>query len=760
MPAEVTLWSGTSGAKSNAGTLGSMFPEEAPPTIRGYRILRRLESRRGARVYLARGDATHGFSRDVALKLVADATEGDAAYAEELAREAVISEQLQHPSILRMYDFFQDPPWLVLVLEVVDGTSLSRLLDWLATRKQALPQEAAWYVASCVTEALAHAHALTDGAGAHTPVIHRDVSPPNVLLSRDASVKLAGFGLGKILDRTPETAIGVIKGSPGYMAPEQLRGERPTEKVDVYGAALLAWQLVTGKAPDPLLHGPALIAHMAGGDVDAMKVGAPKELVAALEAALEPDPITREISCDELARWIAKVADVDRGRRALRTLVEQMADGPPPPTIPPGRPSTRAIAKPAKMGEDGRGVAVSSSDSKSNDSSASTSPQGAPPRPSKTPLPSPAVPRAPAPRTPARPVRMGTLFGIGTKPLDAAASGQVPAVVELTPSHLEPHVSETQRVVSSQPTMADTQRVVGDPIDSSGSLVAANPHEGAPMLAAPPPAAFTPSPPVAAPLPTPSPAQAAEELEAELVVDPSGATVVRPPREPPKPLDRPMPAMDAPRVVLDPTARPPRSMEDLRDTVISSNRARLAEESDDDTISRARRKRSRLIVLGVVGFFAFVGLIGLVVALVSGKSKSKDKDDVAATDTNKTKGGAKTPGDDSTTSATTTDTAAPPSKSGTSVVVKTTAKSTSDSPDAPLKKGMGRLVVEATIPDTDVFIGDRNYGPPGESMVVPCGYRWVLLGKADPKGKLQKKLTKSQSVFIECGKETKVKLKP
>ena len=121
-----------------------------------------------------------------------------------------------------------------MVLEYIDGPPLSRLRGMLKAVGQQFDDATAIYVAGCIFDALAAAHAATDDSGAPAPVIHRDVNPSNVLIPWDGQVKLADFGIAKVTGASHQSSAGLIKGTYGYMAPEQVKGETVTPRADVY----------------------------------------------------------------------------------------------------------------------------------------------------------------------------------------------------------------------------------------------------------------------------------------------------------------------------------------------------------------------------------------------------------------------------------------------------------------------------------------------------------------------------------------------
>ncbi|MCC6645301.1 MAG: serine/threonine protein kinase [Polyangiaceae bacterium] len=294
-----------------------MFPASPlPERVGAYRVLRCLSSTGGVDLYLCREDGPLGFSREVLLKVAPR----EAGEADELLREASAVAQLNHPALQRMFAFFEHEGRVALVLERLEGTTLARINGAARRRKQRLSEASAFHVAHRLFGALAHAH---DAAG-RPPVIHRAIHPGNVSIGWDGATRLTGFGMSKIVGRSPDTAIGLVKGVDGYMAPEQVRGERVTERVDVYQAGLVVWELLSGE-PVPgspqQTRGLELVQMMAGERLPSfgdLRAAIPREIVAVLDAALEPDADKRGITPREIERWLEKSVDVEGGREALR----------------------------------------------------------------------------------------------------------------------------------------------------------------------------------------------------------------------------------------------------------------------------------------------------------------------------------------------------------------------------------------------------------------------------------------------------------
>lgn len=291
-----------------------------------YRVLKQLSVTGSVQTHLAREDGPSGFLRNVVLKIVPDASGEGAKDIEELARETTACAKLTHPSIVRTRHFFQHDDALVLVVEYIEGLSLSELLASRPIQgERVLSDEAALHVGVSICEALAHAHSMQDGAA---PIIHRAVSPSNVLIARDGSVKLDGFGFAKILGGVGTATTGSSKWTPAYMAPEQVSDRPATPKVDVYSAGLILWELLAGRPSTILPNDPFAIeatlravARRNPESLATVRPDLPEELVAAVSAALVSAPEQRIISCAEVARRIRGAARFDRGKKELREQV-------------------------------------------------------------------------------------------------------------------------------------------------------------------------------------------------------------------------------------------------------------------------------------------------------------------------------------------------------------------------------------------------------------------------------------------------------
>jgi serine/threonine-protein kinase len=315
-----------------------------------YRIVRRLGIGGTSEVLLAVSQGPYGFERTVVLKRLLPKCEWDPSMSRMLAAEAVAYARLTHPAIVRLYDFFAPGGHVALVLEYVDGPSLARLKTLLKAEREVLGDAPAIYIAARVFAALAAAHSARDPrTGEFAPVIHRDVSPGNVLIPWDGFVKLGDFGLAKVTGLSGDTSAGILKGTFGYMAPEQVRGERVTPRTDVYAGCLLLRELLLSKptfaqGKMPELEFLRVMAETQLQPIETMRGGISRHLADAFRRGLARDPEKRTLTAGEMLNVLRQETDLGQAHAAL---VEKLARIRPPEaraSTPPA--GTRAIPLP------------------------------------------------------------------------------------------------------------------------------------------------------------------------------------------------------------------------------------------------------------------------------------------------------------------------------------------------------------------------------------------------------------------------------
>lgn len=210
-----------------------------------YRLGRRLAAGGMAEVYVGSAVGAGGFTRAVAIKRVLPQYANNVCHQSLLLREARRMAAVHHPNVIEVLDLgaFEGTP--CMVLELVDGENLRTLLKAAARDGRSLTLAEAVHITAEVASGLAHAHAARSPEGVPLQLVHRDVNPTNILISSTGEVKLADFGVAWAADGEAHEE-GVVKGKPGYLSPEQARGERPDQRSDVFLLGLLLHELLTG----------------------------------------------------------------------------------------------------------------------------------------------------------------------------------------------------------------------------------------------------------------------------------------------------------------------------------------------------------------------------------------------------------------------------------------------------------------------------------------------------------------------------------
>ena len=306
-------------------------PREPEERVGSYRVVRPLATGGTSDLLLARSEGPMGFERQVVLKRLADRFREDSAVARMFVTEAAAYARLSHPSIVRLFDFFSHDDRLVMVLELVDGLTLRRLKTSADGLGHELTDKSVLYVARRIFEALACAHAAVDADGGHTPIIHRDVNPSNVLVGWDGEVKIVDFGVARVTGLHAETHGGAAKGTLGYMAPEQVRGAPIGPATDVYGAGIVLWELLAdrrafarGKGTDV-----DLLKAMASPEIpslDELRLDLDKDVRDLVRAALEIDRTKRTLTAEEAARILRERDEADVGKAELVKLLRAVKE--------------------------------------------------------------------------------------------------------------------------------------------------------------------------------------------------------------------------------------------------------------------------------------------------------------------------------------------------------------------------------------------------------------------------------------------------
>jgi serine/threonine-protein kinase len=230
--------------------LSIMLDDVSPGQVLGrYELLMPVARGGMASVWAARLKGTRGFQKLVAIKTMLPGLVDDPSFERMFLDEASLASQVRHPHVIEIMDLGEQDRILYLVMEWVSGEALSIIMKYAATRG-GIPLPIAVHIATQTCRGLHAAHELREGDGVLVGLVHRDVSPQNVLVTYDGVVKVVDFGVAKATARLDtQTEAGQLKGKIAYMSPEQLRGEKIDRRTDVFAMGILLYMMTTGKHP-------------------------------------------------------------------------------------------------------------------------------------------------------------------------------------------------------------------------------------------------------------------------------------------------------------------------------------------------------------------------------------------------------------------------------------------------------------------------------------------------------------------------------
>jgi len=317
-----------------------------PKEIAQFEIVRRLGAGGMAEVFLAKKRGAEGTYKVLVLKRILPTHGGSRRFRSMFIEEAHLATRLNHPNVVQVYEFedFEDEG-LLLAMEYVEGCDLGRLMTAARSKgTQIPPWLGAWIVAEAA-KGLHYAHDKKDEAGQPLDIVHRDVSPQNILLSFEGAVKIADFGIASARLFAEEQ--GVLKGKFGYMSPEQARGENVDRRGDLYALGVILWEILVGRPIHGGLGGEALLDIVRSGIVEPPSVyvqDVPTELEQIVLQALAPSradryPTARDMAA-ALGRAILKqgeLIDAAALESTIGSLVSRDVRSDPPSVDPASR---------------------------------------------------------------------------------------------------------------------------------------------------------------------------------------------------------------------------------------------------------------------------------------------------------------------------------------------------------------------------------------------------------------------------------------
>jgi serine/threonine protein kinase len=212
-----------------------------------YLLLERVNVGGMAEVFKAKAFGVEGFERLVAVKRILPSIAEDQEFITMFIDEAKIAVQLTHANVASIFDLGRVADSYFIAMEFVRGKDLRAIFDRVRKRGETVPVPMACYVIMKVCEGLDYAHNKKDSAGRDLHLVHRDVSPQNILLSYDGEVKLIDFGIAKAANKAGKTQAGILKGKFGYMSPEQVRGLPLDRRSDIFSVGIVLYELLTGE---------------------------------------------------------------------------------------------------------------------------------------------------------------------------------------------------------------------------------------------------------------------------------------------------------------------------------------------------------------------------------------------------------------------------------------------------------------------------------------------------------------------------------
>ncbi len=289
-----------------------------------YILIKRIARGGMGEVFLAWQSLPGGYDRPIIVKRILPHLSDNEKFVEMFLREAHTASRLQHENIVQIYQVGQEDGQYFIAMEYVEGKDLRSLLMRAAEKGMSLPHEVACYIITCVCRGLHYAHNKIGAGGEPLKLVHRDVSPQNILVSYEGSIRLIDFGIAKAAGFKSLTQPGTFKGKIAYMSPEQARGEHVDHRSDIFSAGMLLYELLTG---GPFFSGSTdynILEQMrefsAKEKVDSKRDMLPAPLQHVLETALQSERENRYAEILDLERDLDRFLHERNARNGASSL--------------------------------------------------------------------------------------------------------------------------------------------------------------------------------------------------------------------------------------------------------------------------------------------------------------------------------------------------------------------------------------------------------------------------------------------------------
>jgi len=303
-------------------------PDMEPVRFGKYLLLDQIATGGMAQLYRAKMVGDEGFQKLIAIKKILPHLAVEKELVDSFIDEAKLAAHLQHENIIRIYDFGTMEHDYFIAMEYLFGKNLRMVMDRAAIRKMDISADHALFIIGRVCDGLDYSHSLTDLAGKPLKIIHRDISPPNIFISYDGTVKIVDFGVAKAASKNTTTQTGIIKGKLAYMSPEQAQGREIDHRSDIFSVGILLYEMMTGarmftgetmQVLAKVREADYIPAEIVRPDMDPM-------ILDILRKALAAEPDERYQNCGQMLADVEEAVFELNFRGSARTLAHYMQE--------------------------------------------------------------------------------------------------------------------------------------------------------------------------------------------------------------------------------------------------------------------------------------------------------------------------------------------------------------------------------------------------------------------------------------------------